>query len=90
MVKHTQTILRRKPTNCLSVFDHFVGLALNIFAVRLETIKKGACNLCREINSNFEIFSRKVHIWLWSNPHKIDCYTLLRSLTPLFNEVHIA
>ena len=28
MVKHTQTILRQQPTNCLSVFDHFVGLAL--------------------------------------------------------------
>ena len=28
MVKHTQTIRRQKATNCLSVFDHFVGLAL--------------------------------------------------------------
>ena len=28
MVKHTQTIRRQEPTNCLSVFDHFVGLAL--------------------------------------------------------------
>ena len=28
MVKHTQTIHRQKPTSCLSVFDHFVGLAL--------------------------------------------------------------
>ena len=28
MVKHTQTICRQQPTNCLSVFDHFVGLAL--------------------------------------------------------------
>ena len=27
MVKHTQTIRRLLPTNCLSVFDHFVGLA---------------------------------------------------------------
>ena len=27
-VKHTQTIRRLLPTNCLSVFDHFVGLAL--------------------------------------------------------------
>ena len=27
MVKHTQTIRRQQPTNCLSVFDHFVGLA---------------------------------------------------------------
>ena len=25
------TIRRQKPTNCLSVFDHFVRLALNLF-----------------------------------------------------------
>ena len=28
MVKHTQTIRRQQPTNCLSDFDHFVNLAL--------------------------------------------------------------
>ena len=28
MVKHTQTICRLLPTNCLSVFEHFEGLAL--------------------------------------------------------------
>ena len=28
MVKHTQTIRRLLPTNCLNVLDHFVGLAL--------------------------------------------------------------
>ena len=28
MAKHTQNICREKPTNCLSVFDNFVGLAL--------------------------------------------------------------
>ena len=28
MVKHTQTIRRQQLTNCLSVFDHFEGLAL--------------------------------------------------------------
>ena len=28
MVKHTQTIRRLLLTNCLSVFDHFVELAL--------------------------------------------------------------
>ena len=28
MVKHTQTIRRQQLTNCLSVFDHFVGLAI--------------------------------------------------------------
>ena len=26
MVKHTQTIRRLLPTNCLNAFDHFVGL----------------------------------------------------------------
>ena len=28
MVKHAQTIRRNRSTNCLSVFDHFVELAL--------------------------------------------------------------
>ena len=28
MVKHTQTNRRQELTNCLGVFDHFVGLAL--------------------------------------------------------------
>ena len=28
MVKHTQIVRRLLPTNCLRVFDHFVGLAL--------------------------------------------------------------
>ena len=28
MVKHTQTIRRQQPTNCLSLFDYFVELAL--------------------------------------------------------------
>ena len=27
MVKQTQEIRRQKPTNCLRVFDHFMGLA---------------------------------------------------------------
>ena len=36
MVKHTQTIRRQESTNCLSVFDHFVGFALN--GLRLEGI----------------------------------------------------
>ena len=28
MVKHAKTILWQQPVNCLSVFDHFVGLLL--------------------------------------------------------------
>ena len=30
MVKHTQRICWKKPANCLSVFDHFVGLAVKV------------------------------------------------------------
>ena len=37
MVKHTQTIRRPLPTNCLSVFDHFVGLVFK----GLRLLKKG-------------------------------------------------
>ena len=59
MVKHTQTMLRqsatitifakklhhRLPTNCLSVFDHFVGLALKELIWRSRTIEKKLYNL---------------------------------------------
>ena len=34
MVRHTQTIRRLLPTNCLSVFDHFVGLVLKGLKMR--------------------------------------------------------
>ena len=30
MINHTQTIHRQKPTNCLSMFDHFARLALKV------------------------------------------------------------
>ena len=30
MVKHTQTIRRQQPANCLSVFNQFVGLRLHV------------------------------------------------------------
>ena len=41
MVKHTETICRLLPTNCLTVFDHFVGLGpkgLNSRKKKLMTI----------------------------------------------------
>ena len=37
MVKHTQTIRRQITDDCLSVFDHFVGLALK--GLMLETVR---------------------------------------------------
>ena len=33
MVKHTQTIRRQQPTNCLRAFGHFVGLVLKALIV---------------------------------------------------------
>ena len=33
VLKHTQTIRRKQVTNCLSVFDHFVGVALKGFKI---------------------------------------------------------
>ena len=40
MLKHIQTI-RRYPTNCLSVFDHFVKLALKgLFPTKRPEIKR--------------------------------------------------
>ena len=41
MVKHTQTIRRLLPTNCLSVFGHFVGLALKELKKQLLKIVLG-------------------------------------------------
>ena len=44
MVKHTQTSRRLLPTNCLSVFDHFVGLALKgltLFSILTDSAQDG-------------------------------------------------
>ena len=39
MAKDTQTIRRQQPTNCFSVFKHFVGLALEgLVHLRLNNI----------------------------------------------------
>ena len=45
MVRHTQAIHRQKPTNCLSVFDHFVGLTLKELIARSYeyTLIPGEC-----------------------------------------------
>ena len=57
MVKHIQTIRRQEATNYLSVFDHFVGLALKGLNKNNQTKKIFAsCIFCREIG-NFKIQS---------------------------------
>ena len=42
MVKHTQKIRWQQPTNCLSVFDHFEGLALKKLNTHLVTHINGS------------------------------------------------
>ena len=42
MVKHTQKIRRQQSTNCLSVFDYFVELALKGLTESYTKIKETA------------------------------------------------
>ena len=54
MVKHTQTVLRQQLTNCLSVFDHFMGVALkglislmeSNWSSHMQCIYVSGCFLC--------------------------------------------
>ena len=39
MVKHTKKIRQQKPTNYLSVFDHFVGLALKGLKYETQSLR---------------------------------------------------
>ena len=51
MVKYTQTNRRQQPTNCLSVFDHFVRLALK----GLNSYLKKEAHLFHEIKKIFKL-----------------------------------
>ena len=42
MVKHTQTIRRLLPTNCLSVFDQFVGMTLKGLMSHSKNVRSGS------------------------------------------------
>ena len=48
MVKHFQIIHRQKPTNCLSVFDHFVGLVCKGLTVQIRIEKQKISCECRQ------------------------------------------
>ena len=50
-VKHIQAIRKQKSTNCLSVFDHFVGLALKF----LNSGKSNINNVSLRIRTNSSI-----------------------------------
>ena len=67
MVKHTKTIRRLLPTNCLNVFDHFMGLALKRLK---ETLQH---------RSSFMNFAKFLHIF-YGTPLDDDCLTVRQLL----------
>ena len=40
MVSHTQTVRWQQPTNCFSVFDHFMGLVLKVLTAQMGLFMK--------------------------------------------------
>ena len=79
MVKHTQLICWQQPTNCLSVFDHFVGLALNGLEIYLSDpswVGQIHCNIRRRIHPGCPGSSS--HRWLkMKQKKKQDIRTLI-------------
>ena len=58
MVKHTQTICRLFPTNCLSEFDHFVESTLKVLTIFL-IILYHPLPLCLMLEDNSETVKTK-------------------------------
>ena len=51
MAKYTQTIHRQEPTNCFSVFDHFVELGLKVLIISVALVSNlGILNEFKWIN----------------------------------------
>ena len=61
MVKHTQAIRQLLPTNCFSVFDHFVGLAFKELK-KTKTLLKLNENTYQQ--KNFKEFRSFLHMRL--------------------------
>ena len=65
MAKHTQTIRHKQQRNCLSVFDHFLGVALKGLgqmskllrqpALRVHSIVRFECSLYVHTESEVEV-----------------------------------
>ena len=60
MVKHTQTISLQQQTNCISLFDHFVGLVLKGLNIALHYR-----NSSISLNFGFELKSSKMYLKSW-------------------------
>ena len=71
MVKHAQKISQQQPTNCFSVFDHFVGLKLNGFIQMSWTNKSYQVSLPKfNLSEHLEHLYQNIH-----NQHFYSCFS---------------
>ena len=70
MVSHTQTVRWQQPTNCFSVFDHFMGLVLKGLTPKMDLFVKMIIDAAQKrIFSHEDFFSkcdqirRELQIW---------------------------
>ena len=69
MVRHTQKFFRLVPRNCLSVFDHFVGLPLKGFREQIVHVPHNLTNkfqpLDLSVNKAAKAYvSEKYNLWM--------------------------
>ena len=90
MVKHTQTICRLLPTNCLSGFDHFMGLALEGSILHVGKLSKP---FLYKLHFLAEVWQLKILIFLFllicmisNQGEKITLYSSIHNT--LYLEVH--
>ena len=69
MVKQAQTIRQQRPTNCLSVFDHFVGLALKGLKTPLLESTSGRLHL--NILYSNPLFSSILRTFIYQVDYKV-------------------
>ena len=74
MVKHTQTIRQLLLTNCLSVFDHFVGLAIKW--LKNVTQAMTCIFVCTQVN-----FTLNYHNWTLDYPKPLSYLCVLTLLS---------
>ena len=80
MVKYTQIIRRQHPTNCLSVFDHFVGLKLKGLRSKCYTSRGGSRAAETSKMERFAIIDHKaLHLRCCSSSRSASDFTSAQS-----------
>ena len=89
LVKHTQTIHRLLPTNCLNVFDHFVGLVIKGL-IRLPLLKMTFSYRLLEEDKYHKIYLQIYDTILTVNKYEHDNLKKIsqKSIIPSFKKTH--